>query len=100
MTPNNVARLSEYRPHLSGEAFCHACKHRWAAVVPVGTFIFECQSCHRMFGTLYGYVALADGVTRWVCATCGCDLWSAMLAADGSRWLVCCGCGAESAWEG
>ena len=46
-----AAKVSEsVEQHGCGEAFCIACNHTWQAVVPTGTTIFECPSCHTMKG--------------------------------------------------
>lgn len=50
MSDGNVIPFARKVPHGAGEAFCLACRHTWAAVVPTGATEFECPACHRMSG--------------------------------------------------
>lgn len=47
-----MGEVVDFRPQQygAGEAFCLACGHVWAAVVPTGTTAFECPACNRHTG--------------------------------------------------
>ena len=60
-------------PHMSGEAICAACGHESIAVVPVGTWLFECPACHAHKGHMKHPCLPADGHI-WNCG-CGCDVF-------------------------
>lgn len=75
-------------PHMSGEAFCGACGHEWAAAVPVGVDDhLECPNCHRMWGALKHQVVPE---VRWRC-DCGETLF--WLTPTGA---MCRRCGTRS----
>lgn len=76
--------------HLAGEAVCLTCRHKWAAVAPVGTTCLECPSCGTERGSwMYPVLAKPDQV-RFTC-NCGSELFSIM-----PDHLMCAGCGAEA----
>ncbi len=73
MTVIDLGRAREERqPHMSGEAACLVCKHKWAAVAPVGTHEFECPQC----GSFKGYMVnpVVRGSEVFECF-CGCDVF-------------------------
>lgn len=54
----NAVDLDEHRPHVASAAYCRACGHAWAAVVPAprdGGELpnLECPSCRAMAGRLF-----------------------------------------------
>lgn len=59
-------------PHLSGEAHCIYCDHKWTAVAPVGTTQLECPECRTLKG-VFTYPCEPEG-ERWECQ-CGCQLF-------------------------
>lgn len=75
-------------PHMEGNARCMGCSHKWAAVVPVGTYTgLECQSCHASKGVMLGMCHAEADI--FVC-NCGNDLFNihphGMLCANCGVW--------------
>lgn len=58
-------------PHITGPAFCGACKAEWPAVAPVGSVHFECPQCKRMWGAFKNAVSPPEA---WRC-NCGEELF-------------------------
>lgn len=77
----------ERTPHLSGEARCLACKHKWIAVAPVGTLWLECPSCTLTRGR-YSNQVENEGL-HWTCK-CENDLFYVTVSA-----IYCPNCGLE-----
>lgn len=51
MQPNdNVALLSDYRPHEAAYVACMECAQDWTAVFPVGVSKLECPKCKAVAG--------------------------------------------------
>ncbi len=48
-----------------GSAMCIGCGHKWAAVAPVGTHVFECPECNLKKGTWYTHIEPPGD--RWEC---------------------------------
>jgi hypothetical protein len=72
---NHVIDLNDHRPdpHNGGGAICLLCRHRFAAVVPVGVYEFECPKCGCMKSVFESWVVdEKNGI--WTC-DCGCDLF-------------------------
>lgn len=49
---DNIVLLDNYRPHVCGDVFCHACGHEWVGVIieksrDIG---MECSNCGKMEG--------------------------------------------------
>jgi len=84
-TRAEIISLDDLKPHMSGEARCLLCGHKWVSVSPTGTIWLECSECHTMKGT-YIYPAIRDGA-HWTC-NCGNDLFYA--TPDG---FYCPNCG-------
>lgn len=59
-------------PHLSGEAFCGGCSHKWVAVAPVGTTHLDCPACGRLWGAFKNVV---EPEVAWTCINCGEQLF-------------------------
>lgn len=83
----DVVSLAEQRPHLSGEAVCLACKHRWAAVAPVGTVCLECPQCGTGRGVWAGVCLPATDE----CLQCECG--SAHFILTRRNGAICAKCG-------
>ena len=64
---SNVTNLSDYKPHLLGEARCLTCCHVWTASAPIGTVELECPECKTWKGVFTGMTA---PLTVWEC-DCG-----------------------------
>lgn len=77
--------LFEDGPHLSGEAHCIQCGHKWVAVAPVGTFELECPQCHSHKGIL---TYPCEPEAAWVC-NCGCHIFIMSRTLN----LICYKCG-------
>ena len=75
-------------PHLSGQAQCFGCQHKWVAVAPVGTKEMECPNCHCIKGVFRNICAPEKDKKIWVCE-CGCDLF--MLIEKVGYMCVNCG---------
>jgi hypothetical protein len=71
----DVVELSDYKPHLCGEARCLSCGNQWVAVAPVGTVELECGECGTMRGVWRQPIVPDDPL--WGCGNCGNDLWYA-----------------------
>ena len=80
----DVVDLGNYRPHLTGEAFCTGCGHHWVAVAEVGTKVLGCPQCQRNFGLFRGPVEPRE---KWKC-NCG-----EMLFWLTEKGPMCRGCG-------
>ena len=86
---SNVVHLSEYKPHICGEAKCLACGHKWHAVAPIGTTELDCPECETWKGVFCGFTAPE---TIWEC-NCGnqhfyIDPIGAMCAKCGTRQAI------------
>lgn len=66
-----VVDLSEYRPHIGGDAKCLTCNHEWVAVAPIGTVDLECPKCSTFKG-VFMYMTAPEVV--WEC-NCGNQLF-------------------------
>ena len=60
--------------HLSGNAQCVGCGHRWVAVCPVGAVELECPACGLNTGRMRNLCLPCEGEKIWACP-CGCDLF-------------------------
>lgn len=49
-----VIDITSKLPHLSGNALCLTCGHKWVAVAPIGTTEFECPECGTFKGVTCG----------------------------------------------
>lgn len=78
-------------PHLAGEAECIACRHRWVAVCPVGTWTLECPSCGLMKG-MFRYPISADEGDGLFSCMCGCEALVAYYRKGKFR-IQCMNCG-------
>lgn len=72
--------------HITGEAECIACKHRWVAVAPTGIDILECPACSLMKG-YFKYPIDRKEELIWECS-CGNTLFR--IVPDGT---YCPNCG-------
>ena len=92
-----VISLDSRRPcrHMTGEAKCLACGHKWVSVAPIGTHEFQCPECQTMRG-VYCY-PLATGLRVWTCSVdgCGCQHMAIAQHPDGAYTIACLGCGYE-----
>ena len=80
-----VRHTEESLPHLTFEARCLGCGHRWQAVSPEGVIDgLECPVCHVYKGILQGLFIPDEA--RFVCH-CGCDAY--YILADGCQCLQC-----------
>lgn len=59
-------------PHLTGEAVCTTCGHKWMAVAPVGTVHLTCPECSRLQGVFKNAV---EPETAWACNCNGNQLF-------------------------
>jgi len=94
---NKIISLDQHRlensPHLSGEARCVSCGHKWIAVTSIGDYSgIECPVCKLMKGILiYG----VEPDITWTCK-CGCDVFC--LSGKGN--LLCWQCGLAQTGHG
>lgn len=65
---NNVIQLSDYKPHISGEAICIGCNHKWDAIAPCSTTELECPECHTNKGRFMNLVLMDE-----LHYTCKCE---------------------------
>jgi hypothetical protein len=70
--------------HISGEARCLSCKHKWVAVAPVETVWLECPACALEHGRFYYHF---EPEAHWQCG-CGNDLF---YCSDDGVVCPCCG---------
>lgn len=75
------------QPHMSGEAVCLVCKHKWVAVAPTGTHQLECPSCGLHKGIFVALASSADDTLVWNC-DCGNIYYEARTVG-----LLCIICG-------
>ena len=47
---SNVISIDSKMHHVSGDAHCIECGHKWIAVAPIGTTQLECGNCKTMKG--------------------------------------------------
>jgi hypothetical protein len=66
-----LSQKEEDGPHLSGEATCGFCGHKWVAVAPVGVTHLDCPKCDRRWGLLDHAI---EPKTAWACK-CGEQLF-------------------------
>ena len=71
----------------SGEAFCIACDHRWAAVAHTGTVDLECPNCKSMKG--HWAFHFSPGAGQLV-RSCDCGNQLFLLTPEGH---MCANCG-------
>lgn len=45
-----IIDMDEKRRHKAGMAACIACRHKWTAVAPEGTYHLECPNCKEVKG--------------------------------------------------
>lgn len=76
---------AEREPHMSGEAHCMGCKHKWQAVAPIGKTQLECPACLSLKG-IFTFPPLRDG-SEYSC-NCGNDLFR--VCENG---IYCANCG-------
>ena len=88
MSVIQFGKRAEDTPHMSGNARCIGCGHKWAAVTQVGTYSgLECPECRAMKGVMLGLCEPRGSI--FVC-NCGNDLFSihpnGMLCANCGEW--------------
>ena len=88
-----AAAKAEREPHLSGEALCIGCRHKWVAVAPVGVWQLECPECSSMKGIWRNPIG-ADEVDSFFSCTCGCEAMTAYFRQCVFH-LKCMSCGTE-----
>ena len=72
MPPNNIVRLSDHKPHLSGIARCVKCAHEWEATQPVPAVDpLECPACGLFHGYFKFPITENEGVSVYTCGNCG-----------------------------
>ena len=81
----DIVEISDYKPHLSGDAKCLACGYTWVCVAPAGTVDLRCPKCDTMTGVYY-WLARPD--TTWVCHECQNDVW---FMSKSGYWCARCG---------
>ena len=64
-----IHNILDASPHLSGEAMCLVCQHKWVAVAPIGECSLECPECHTFRGVFTGNPL---GEEHYRCK-CGCS---------------------------
>lgn len=69
---DNVVRLDDHRPHLTGEATCLSCDFKWVSAAPLGTSELKCPSCKTYKGV---FIGTARPEVVWRCAPCGNEHW-------------------------
>jgi predicted RNA-binding Zn-ribbon protein involved in translation (DUF1610 family) len=67
-----AAAKTEAEPYCSGWAKCAICHHRYVAVAPVGTWVFECPNCH--YQRSFFEAQCERDETHWEC-NCGNKLF-------------------------
>ena len=90
---NNVIELKRSEPEekwLEGKAMCVECSHKWEAVAPVGTTLFDCPECGTHKGAWVGIVEPPGD--RWECNHCEGQLF--FVTRTG---FFCAKCGVEQA---
>lgn len=81
-------RKEPEEPHLSGNAQCIGCGHKWVAVAPVGTVVMDCPECTLPKGRFRNACAPVEDAEIWQC-TCGGDLF--MVVKNAGYMCVACG---------
>lgn len=68
MTDDNVIPLKpvEREVHVTGDAKCTVCGHKWVVVAPAGISIFECPACSLHQGVFMN-PCIKDGEPFWTC---------------------------------
>lgn len=67
-----VKYKEENTPHMTGEAKCLSCWHKWVAVAKVGTVWLECPQCQLQRGRFILHAS--KHCEHWEC-NCGNDLF-------------------------
>ncbi|MCK5609421.1 hypothetical protein KAR91_46540 [Candidatus Pacearchaeota archaeon] len=52
-----VVNLLKNKPHMTGEALCIGCGHKWVCVAPTGTIELKCSECGTWKGVFEGCTA-------------------------------------------
>lgn len=86
MSDDKVVSLDDRRPHMSGEARCLCCGHKWVAIAPIGTVELECTECNTYRGV---FIGPPKPDTVWQC-DCGNQLF--YIGPDGA---MCAWCGVK-----
>lgn len=79
--------------HLSGEAVCLGCRHKWVCVAPVGVSVLECPSCGCMKGIFRQLVGPGKEDSYFVCK-CGCEAMTVYFT-KGRTVIGCMSCGID-----
>lgn len=99
---DNVINFAEKKiqsqSHLTVHAVCMQCRHKWVAVAPIGTYVYECPSCHVMKGVAEGFVKSEH--PSYTCHVCTSQLFSVPWRLNESKpHLLCANCGTDFPWE-
>ncbi len=91
---NNVVPFNapKSEKHMSGPAFCAACKHRWTAVAIIGSIWLQCPNCETEKGR-FEWPVLAKEVSHFEC-NCGNDLFHIT-----EEYVYCPNCGQEHIFD-
>lgn len=84
---DNVVGINSLKPHMTGEAICLHCNHKWVAVAEVGTRALDCPECRLSKGV---YVGVASPSTAY---QCGCGCMHFFISLDG---YICALCGEQN----
>lgn len=79
----NVVALDEHRPHMSGEAVCLHCSHKWVGIQPVGALAMECPKC-GLYKGVFNSVFMPDEFYECSCGNC-----NFFFVEDGAMCALC-----------
>jgi transcription elongation factor Elf1 len=72
---DNILEFKRKEEHVSGNALCLICDHKWVAVAPVGTQALECPSCHTIKGVFTQLVS-RQTEDHLQCGCCGSEFYA------------------------
>ena len=72
---DNILEFKRKGEHVSGNALCLICDHKWIGVAPVGTHALECPSCHTLKGVFTQLVS-RQNEDHLQCGCCGGEFYA------------------------
>ena len=72
---DNILEFKRKEEHISGNAMCIICEHKWVAAAPVGTQALECPACHTMKGVFTQLVSRSNE-DHLQCGSCGGEFYA------------------------
>lgn len=75
---------------VEGSAKCVQCGHQWQAIVPAGTFWFECPECGLHRGAFIYPIGGGTGDQEFRCNECDSEILTAVWKAGAAYPVILC----------